>query len=242
MVSDAITSYTNAITLLNLGSTMSMSGSTISREEIDISSLLSGRDSKLSDLYLNRGVCYMNAKVGIKDLNLAIRDLNAAAEYKGRPSAVVLVNRGICRDYLGDYLNAASDFGVAERLGGGMAGGGTAGGGGGKAEPWYLRYVHCLVETGEEKDAKRIWRELYERFPEVEEVRAFGVVLFGDNKNGGEGKGEGYLGDFRKGPEGIGKVVKKVKGKGGWGKVSRGRMEEFLKGQDDGDEGSVKAE
>jgi hypothetical protein len=102
------------------------------------------------------------------------------------------------------------------------------------------------VEGGEEGEARRVWRAAYERFGDVEEVRTFGVVLFG-----GEGEGEGYVGDVREGTGELEGVVRKVMGKGGWGKVTRGRMEDFLRAQDAGegtsrskgaDEGSLRSD
>ncbi|GMH56014.1 hypothetical protein TrRE_jg3803, partial [Triparma retinervis] len=92
-----------AISLLNLRPSTS-------RETVDIGGLLSGRDAKLSDLYLNRGVCYMNSPPPALSLPLALLDLNRSASYKGRPDPVILVNRGVCLDYLGEYALAVEDF------------------------------------------------------------------------------------------------------------------------------------
>ena len=156
MVKEAAKEYTTAIELLT-----PRTGD--NRENVDIQAALTGRDGKLSDLHLNRGACYMNLLPN-PDYQAALVDFSTAGELRGKPDVNILINRGICNDYLGRYYSAVSDFQVVERIGG-------------KIEPWRLRYVHCLWEVGDEKNARRVWGGLREKFPEVEEVLVFGVVL-----------------------------------------------------------------
>ena len=99
---------------------------------------------------------------GPKDYRAALADLDMAAADRGRPDGTILVNRALARDYLGLYGKACEDFNVAEKLLGG------------KVEPWRIRWVHSLVETGDYRAANRIWKGVNERFSEVNEVKAFG--------------------------------------------------------------------